>query len=527
MTTSILHYFVDTNLFIQCQPLNQLDWCPWDTFEEVRLIVSSPVLREIDNLKNKGRRAGRRARATSAMFRKMLNKRHKLVRTGSPRVVLAVEPDHHYPKDLEDRLDYQERDDQLVGIAYDFAQRNGTLDVRLLTHDTTPLYTARGLNLTADLIPDEWLLPPETTKVEKELTVLRDENARLKKAGPSFTIRCIDKSDSEVERYWGSYTWFEPLTDEQIDGLVQRLKDFFPLETDFGSREPAERAVKQSSIYTLQGLGAIETFTPATDKEIAKYSEESYPQWLKDCEQLLRNHHRSLQRQTRALGFSFGAENVGTRPAADALVTIEAEGNFWIQPPQSDGEGEEQDGRDDDVVNLLPPVLPRPPVAPSGRWTRTVRGYHVGDALRSIDSFTRSMHRYRDVNPSIGNILNIRSLHDLNPPRDRNAFYFKPDRPELPQSAFSLECDQWRHDDEEKDFSGEIHVPTDQDVAEGALVCRIQASNLSKSKLKRIPVEIQIDCISAYKSAQDMVQALLKRPKIQIRPSSEHSGTRE
>lgn len=48
MIDSILYYFVDTNLFLQCRPLEQLDWSPWKNFEEVRLIVSKPVLREID-----------------------------------------------------------------------------------------------------------------------------------------------------------------------------------------------------------------------------------------------------------------------------------------------------------------------------------------------------------------------------------------------------------------------------------------------------------------------------------------------
>ena len=98
MTNSVLYFFVDTNLFIQCQPLEQLDWSPWRTFEEVRLIVSSPVLREIDHLKTKGNdRVGRRARAASAMFREMLDEMHKLIHPQSPRVVLSVEPQHTEP----------------------------------------------------------------------------------------------------------------------------------------------------------------------------------------------------------------------------------------------------------------------------------------------------------------------------------------------------------------------------------------------------------------------------------------------
>ena len=63
MTTSTLYFFVDTNLFIHCHAPEQLDWSPWQEFEEVRLIVSSPVMHEIDRLKTRGGRVGKRARA--------------------------------------------------------------------------------------------------------------------------------------------------------------------------------------------------------------------------------------------------------------------------------------------------------------------------------------------------------------------------------------------------------------------------------------------------------------------------------
>ena len=202
VSASTVYYFVDSNLFLQCRPLEQLDWTPWNAFEEVRLIVSSPVLREIDYRKNKGSdRVGTRARATSAMFREMLQEGHKVVRASSPRVVLSIEPQHTYSRDLEERLNYQARDDQLVGTVHKFSRGHRDRDVRLLTHDTTPLYMAHGLDLAADQISDDWLLPPETTAAEKELASLKTEYARLKKTEPSISIRCMDPSDSEVERY--------------------------------------------------------------------------------------------------------------------------------------------------------------------------------------------------------------------------------------------------------------------------------------------------------------------------------------
>ena len=220
MPNTVLHFFADTNLFIQCRPLDQLDWLPWDAYEEVRLIVSRPVLREIDRLKNKGNdRVARRARAASAKFREILDDAHEVIRPQSPRVILSVELQHNYSRDLSDRLDYRERDDQLIGTVHEFARTNSSADVRLLTHDTTPLYTARSLSVQADVILDDWLLPPEKTESERRLAVLEDENARLKSAEPSVLLRYADPSHTEVDRYSATFTWFEPLTDAEVDQM--------------------------------------------------------------------------------------------------------------------------------------------------------------------------------------------------------------------------------------------------------------------------------------------------------------------
>ena len=236
-STAILYYFADTNLFLQCLPLEEIDWSPWNTFEEIRLIVSGPVLREIDYLKNKGNnRANRRARFVSAMLRNLLDNKHKVVLENSPRVILSIEPNHIYSQDLKGRLNYQERDDQLVGTVYEFVQRNPTLEVRLLSHDTMPLFTANGLGLKTDNIPENWLLPPETTQSEKKLVRLSAEIERLKKVEPSVSVSCLGQSDTKTDRYNASFTCFEPLIDTEVDQLMRCLQEHFPLETDFRSK---------------------------------------------------------------------------------------------------------------------------------------------------------------------------------------------------------------------------------------------------------------------------------------------------
>ena len=509
MTISVLYYFVDTNLFIQCRPVEEIDWSQCQEFEEVRLIVSSPVLREIDHLKTKGNgRVGKRARATSAMLREMLETTHKQVHAESPRVVLSIEPQHTYDPNDKDHLDYQERDDQLLGTVQEYARSNPTRDVRLLTHDTLPLFRARGLNLTADSIPDEWLLPPETTETEKELAALKAENVRLKSSEPSISIRCIGQSDIVIGKYCVSYTIFEPLTNAEVAELMETLKVRFPLETEFGSRESAKRPAPSKVAKQLIAVNSI--YTPATDEEIDKYREEAYPQWLNHCEKMLRAHHRVLQQEMQALEFAFIAQNVGTRPATDALIKIEARGDFQIMPPSPDDPEEGQEDKDKTQVDLSANVLPQPPVAPRGSWQKRIVG-QLGDMMSAFDRFSHSQYLYAGSEQVdlLSRFNRLEALSSSLPPQsDPNEFYYKPDLPSMPQNSFELECAQWRHGDEEETFAGEIHVPSDLHEVTGLLVCRIQASNLSNSMFSQVPVRIAITHVSAVESARRMVETL-------------------
>ena len=502
MSASILYYFVDTNLFFQCRPLEQLDWSPWRKFDEVQLIVSKPVLREIDYRKNKSSdRVGRRARSAVAMFREMRNTGKKVVHANGPRVILSIES-HHRPSDsLEDQLDYTERDDQLVGTVCEYVQRNQMREVRLLTHDTTLLYVAQGLNLRVDSIADDWLHPPESTKTEKKLIALKIENARLKQSEPSFAIRFEARDGREAERYEAAYTWYEPLTNAELDRLMQCIKDRIPPESDFGSRKPMERPTPRAIDSLL--MGATEKFTPATDEAIKRYRDVDYPAWLVSCEATLRTHHLSLQRRFQPLEFSFVVESHGTRPATDALITISAKGGFQIKPPTADeedggvdaGEGDASERTNDDT-------LPEPPFAPRGRWRQP-----AGIDLLHLEKLARSVSEFP---PHLGAVNRPNDL-DRIARRDANAFYYKPYRSSTPQDAFSLECELWRHDDGDERFVGEIHVPREHDHVNGALVCRIQAGNLSTPESKTVPVRIEITRVNAFESARQMITGLLEK----------------
>ena len=94
MSDNILYLFPDTNVFIQCRPLHQVDWSEWEEFSEIHLIVSRPVQREIDNQKTRGNdRVGNKARSTSTLFRKIIESTQgfELINSSNPTVKLFLE----------------------------------------------------------------------------------------------------------------------------------------------------------------------------------------------------------------------------------------------------------------------------------------------------------------------------------------------------------------------------------------------------------------------------------------------------
>lgn len=249
LALAILYLFPDTNLFIQCRPLEQLDWTGWGSFDEIRLIVSRPVHKEIDYRKNKGSdRVGNRARAANAMFREITRgtQGYRVVREGSPSVKLLIEVQHLPDPALTDRLDYGERDEELIGTIATFKQQHPDADVRLLTDDGTPMATAKSLGIAVAEIPDSWLVPPETTDTEKKIRALEAENARLRRSEPQFELRCLDGNEKEIAMLEYTLERLEPLTEAQLTLLVKKIAEHFPMATDFGSAESTKRGPERN-----------------------------------------------------------------------------------------------------------------------------------------------------------------------------------------------------------------------------------------------------------------------------------------
>ena len=482
-----LFLFPDTNVFIQCRLLNEVDWLPWIDYEEVHLIVCQPVQREMDKHKNRGGdRVAKRARRTCSMFRQIIlsEKDYEVIQQAGPRVVLSLDASISPSERRPLSPDYSNTDDRLVGCVQAYREKNEDLDVRLLTHDIGPMMTAKNMQLPTVVVPDGWLLPPEPNKTEKELATLRREIERLKDSEPRFRTRFLDAEEIEIRTIEVEYIIYEPLSEDDLAVVVGSLTAQFPIATDFGHRQPLER---------VGVFGWKDAYVPAKDEEITVYEAREYPSWLEGCKSIFSKLHHVLQRQARPVVFRFGAMNEGIRPGKNVLVVISSKGGFRIRPPQME---EEYDHGGGDVSAQLP----EPPKPPQGAWKST-------SALRLIGRFGEEFlapNFLQDRLPTVPDGL----LARMDSRRDPDSFYYKPESPSEPVQSFMLECEQWRHGTAEEVFYGEIYVDRNEDEISGVLECEIHAENLSTPIKDRTPVRIKVRRVSVLEYAVDLVNKL-------------------
>jgi hypothetical protein len=126
------------------------------------------------------------------------------------------------------------------------------------------------------------------------------------------------------------------------------------------------------------------------------------------------------------------------------------------------------------------------------------------DLLRSFSAFATPVPGQSPFRDLLNPYLNLPT------PRDPNAFYYKPDRPNAPVAEFSLECRQWRHGVEPAVFAGQISVGSDAEMISGALECHIYAGNASQPAVKLVPVQITVKHVKAFATAKELVERLAR-----------------
>lgn len=472
----------DANVLVHGRSLNEL---PWETFgaTEIEIRIVGQVIRELDALKVKSGRPGRLARDISGQIRTLLGlpDRSDVIKTTTPHVVRRLWlGTNEVPGKMRDGINLDHGDQVILNqLLWLMDQGNSVL---FLTNDNYAAALADDFDVPRQLIPNDWLRPPEQDDGQKEIARLKAENTRLKAAEPLAEGWFEDSNGVRIERLEASLPRFRPIAPDLLETLMNRIvaaapiSEIHPPPKPQPNSHPGDLAALNDQFEAM--IGAV------TPSQIEGY-QEAYASWLDTVRNKLASLHETRTRRRAWPIAVFMAQNIGARPATDALVELEAGGPLLLQSPEQvkpeDADADALKQRQERQIEL-PPSAPRP--RPRGRLWSAMEGINLG---RPAPLFDHS------------------SL--LRPPkaRDADAFYWRRGR-SGPVETMQLECASWRHRRSPEDFGFEL-LPTGQDDAAGVVTARVSASNVSTPLEVRLPVRVSFHDHDLTDEAEAMVRA--------------------
>lgn len=556
------HLFIaDTNLFFEAKRLEDLPWADLGV-DPIVIGITKPVQAEIDRHKKGTGRTRKRALETFKRVRTMLqaSQTEAMIREANPRVVLRLMTAARPDSKLSETLDFHAVDDVIIGIVSELSKTGEYASVKVMTDDGGVGMTAAGLGVAFHLIDDTWKRPPAPSDKDRQIEDLQKDLAAYRAQEPVIEIGIDAEATASphvVRRIPNE------LTSDQIDILLDRLEKEHPRETDFGVPDKV-----------VQEDGTEISYIPPSSEKVETYADTAYPSWLSECRDRLERLAEGREEKEPPVAVRFAMRNVGTRPASKVRVTFETQGAVFILRRSRDGDEDagEFASPTPSVRSLSrPPVPPqaervvkRPPKPQPARTTdlaelsrgmtggvrATNLGLNIpGSVLRDL-SLANSMFNnldksgvrgmLADQHSAIGSFSALQREHERlmgiyepsslpgvvtpdrsvyldaivhRPPHvpkhDPEAFYFDDWPVDRPVRSGGFTCDLFRHQGEEELFDVEILFPKNGDVT-GAILCRVQAENLTKPTELRVPVRRTIESFDLMDIAGGLIDALGK-----------------
>jgi hypothetical protein len=555
-----IHLVADTNLFFEFRTLEELPWQELG-YDTVVIILTKPVLDEIDKHKKSTGRTRSRALEIFARIREMLTARKQEadIRSSAPRVILRRMASALPDLGLKYQLDYGKPDERLIGIVSTLNARAVGYDVKLFTDDGGPAGIADDLGIPFLMINQDWRRPPAESPEAKRVRELEKDLALYRAQEPKIVIRCETADSANKVRVVRKVA--QPLSEAQIETFVDDLRHKHPQKADF---TPPPTSTRQT---TLGEVETIEYSAPSND-EIADYVNARYPQWIENCRNVLRSVHVGRDEVEPEVFLGWSLLNEGTRPASQVRLEFEAKGPLELlrlraQDDDDDVGAEAPTESPSPAAPCLPPApkppafgqrvtrtqapVPSVPKLPSSFDIATIKSAtelhkqfasaasaakllgldRLSDPgyLKSINSASELVKRWSDPNllaaSRLDSLVTPHSFATVTPhtieqlripraftpePHDPEAFYFDDWPRGRPVTKGALTCDLWRHRAADKFFEFEILFEND-DEAQGAVECTVHADNLTKPERAIVTINRVFEPLSMVGLAKSLVDA--------------------
>lgn len=442
--------FVDSNLFLQCRPMQDLDWDRLVGQDEVTILIPSAVLAELDKHKSDGNgRRAQRARAALTFLEKLLEAPDDTVilRSTPAKVIAKFAPEVSGD-------DSTSSDDSILFEVADLTRTKGRAAVSLVTDDTNLKVKAKRKGLRYFPVPNDWLLPAEPDERDKRVRRLEEEVALLKRQAPIIEIAL--RGESIIELLVPKY---EPLTSVAIERLVGKITSKFPKKSDF-SLTPYER-------LSAQALGT-HRLSPPTNTEISKYQDVDYPEWIKKLRGRLERLHISLRIRDTKVPATLLVKNSGAVPGEHLQIALTVSEGLLVS---------HQSHYEKIVEGLFRyPRAPNPPQAHQTSWT-------------DLGKFPE----FREVAPLY--------MPEVPIQRERDEFYLKAGA--NADTKWIWACEKMRHGENSHEFSFIVGINAQAQPSGGQMTVEVSAENLPKPESKNFQIKIIYEPADTEKSAYD------------------------
>jgi hypothetical protein len=472
--------FPDTNVLLQCRALEQLPWGDEIEADEIQLLIGAPVQDEIDKLKNDGNgRRATRARSVNAVFRRLLaSPTHSLtIREYRPRVELKFAPPVPTDQEMPPTLDRARADDRLIAEVIYF-RRNGA-DACVVTDDIGMQLRCPRHEVPCVAVPESWKLPPENDERDKTINALKTQIAQLLNAQPVLDLSVQDQKGQPLERVSQEVPIYPPLSEGEIDSLMNTLNEQHPPITDFSAPTYAS-GMKDGmpAFWTL--VESLAKQYPPSPEQIEHY-ERDYKAWTERARESFKELGAQLNIASSLYPLRVTLTNTGSQPADELLIEIIAHDGVLLCV-----------GLSEEIPDLITRArqlkgkmqLPLPPRAPRGEML-------IERAVRN-SQLLEQRHRPFDLSslPKSG------GAH-----HDRHSFYRRERKPD-PSNQLSFYCQEFRHQREAVSWTVWLLFPPHTDELRTRLHLRVSARNLANPISHYIPIQVRSLARSTYEVAE-------------------------
>ena len=287
--------FMDSMVALEAKPLTELPWHEIDAIGPILVLVVPQVMTEIDKRKRDGR-LGRRARE----FNRLIGPAAEAASTarickGPPIVDIGIAACDRIDWDSLDDLDPEMPDARVV--AQMLCARGVSPDHKLLlSHDINPIAMASRHGLKTRKMPDHWLLEPEPSPSEKEMSKLKARLRQLESTAPEVQASVTFEVGAPLQLYQ-----VHPLSDKRQSELVDRIL--------------VENPKPEHRVHFNLALG----YNSSLDERYEKYRNSMVPRHAATL-------HRRLETHYGQVPFLLRIENVGHVQAENLVLALTAIG---------------------------------------------------------------------------------------------------------------------------------------------------------------------------------------------------------